>query len=110
MRRPPESAHQYEAGMSYSMQRYMGGNSEALFAMRDGARNVGAVYAQDTWSVAPRVKVAYGGRYARYDYLPDRSLVSPRASVVVTIGPRRAGTSRARWASRPGTPPEFRRR
>lgn len=83
VRRPPESAHQYEAGMSYSMQRYMGGNSEALFAMRDGARNVGAVYAQDTWSVAPRVQVAYGGRYARYDYLPDRSLVSPRASVVV---------------------------
>jgi hypothetical protein len=83
VRRVPEGAHRYEAGMSYSMQRYMGGNSDALFAMRDGSRNVGAVYAYDNWSVAPRVQVGYGGRYARYDYLPDRSLVSPRASVVV---------------------------
>ena len=83
VRRAPESAHRYEAGMSYSMQRYMGGNSDALFAMRDGSRNVGAVYAYDNWSVAPRVQVGYGGRYARYDYLPDRSLLSPRASVVI---------------------------
>jgi hypothetical protein len=83
VRHVQESAHQYEAGFSYSMQRYMGGNSDALFAMRDGSRNAGALYAYDTWSVAPQFRVGYGGRYARYDYLPDRSLVSPRGTVIV---------------------------
>jgi hypothetical protein len=83
MRHPTDSAHAYEAGVSYSTQRYLGGNPEALFAMRDGSRNVGAVYAYDRWSVAPRVDIAYGGRYARYDYLPDRSLISPRGTLVV---------------------------
>ena len=82
-RRAPDSAHAYEAGVSYSTQRYLGGNPEALFAMRDGSRNAGAVYAYDKWSVAPRVDVGYGGRYARYDYLPDRSLISPRGTLVV---------------------------
>jgi hypothetical protein len=83
VRRESDNAHRYEAGVSYSMQRYMGGNIEALFAMRDGSRNAGSVYAYDDWTVAPRVRVGYGGRFARYDYLPDRSLISPRASVVV---------------------------
>jgi hypothetical protein len=81
--RSSSSTHAYEAGVSYSTQRYLGGNPDALFAMRDGSRNVGAVYAYDKWSVAPRVDVGYGGRYARYDYLPDRSLISPRGSVIV---------------------------
>jgi hypothetical protein len=83
VRHVQESAHQYEAGVSYSMQRYMGGNSDALFAMRDGSRNAGGLYAYDTWSIAPRLRVGYGGRYARYEYMPDRSLVSPRGSVIV---------------------------
>ena len=39
--RRPNAAHAYEAGVSYAMQRYMGGNAEALAAMRDGSRNVG---------------------------------------------------------------------
>lgn len=82
-RRPDDGAHQYEAGFSYSMQRYMGGNGDALFAMRDGSRNAGAVYAYDRWDMSPRLSVGYGGRYARYDYLPDRSLFSPRANVTV---------------------------
>ena len=42
MRHQP-ATHAYEAGVSYSMQRYLGGNGEALAAMRDGSRNVGAV-------------------------------------------------------------------
>ncbi len=44
------ATHAYEAGVSYSMQRYLGGNGEALAAMRDGSRNVGAMYAMDNWS------------------------------------------------------------
>ncbi len=39
------ATHAYEAGVSYSMQRYLGANGEALAAMRDGSRTVGAMYA-----------------------------------------------------------------
>ncbi len=82
-RRAADVTHAYEAGLSYSMQRYLGGNGEALLAMRDGSRNVGAVYAYDNWAISPQVRVGYGGQYARYDYLPDASLLSPRASVTL---------------------------
>jgi len=76
--------HRYEAGLSYSMQRYLGGNAEALTAVRDGARNVGSMYASDEWSLNSRVHVGYGAKYASYDYLTsDRGLFSPRASVSV---------------------------
>jgi hypothetical protein len=33
--------------------------------------------------VNPRVNIAYGGKYASYDYLGDRALMSPRASITV---------------------------
>ena len=80
-RRRPEATHAYEAGLSYSAQRYLGGNTEALEAMSDASRNVGAMYAYDNWSLVPRVRIGYGAQYARYDYLDDTSLLSPRASV-----------------------------
>jgi hypothetical protein len=82
-RRAPDADHAYEAGLSYSTQQYVGGNGEALLAIPDAGRNVGAVYAYDDWAIAPRVRVGYGARYARYDYLPDESLLSPRLSVTV---------------------------
>ena len=82
-RRAPEATHAYEAGVSYSMQRYIGGNGEALLAMRDGSRNVGAMYAFDNWSAGSRVRLGYGAQYARYDYLPRAGLMSPRASVTI---------------------------
>jgi hypothetical protein len=69
------------------MQRYLGGNADALAAMTDGSRNVGSIYAYDTWTLTPRVSVGYGAKYARYDYLADRALVSPRASVTVKPNP-----------------------
>jgi hypothetical protein len=82
-RRAADAAHAYEAGLFYSTQQYAGGNGEALFAIRDGSRNVGAIYAYDNWALLPRVRVGYGARFSRYDYLPDESLVSPRASLSV---------------------------
>jgi hypothetical protein len=76
--------HRYEAGLSYSTQRYLGGNAEALNAVRDGARNVGSMYAFDDWSLGSRVHVGYGAKFASYDYLTeDQGLFSPRASVSV---------------------------
>jgi hypothetical protein len=80
-RRKPDADHAYEAGVSYSAQRYIGANTEALQAMSDAGRNVGVMYAYDNWALLPRVRVGYGAQYARYDYLEDPSLISPRASV-----------------------------
>jgi hypothetical protein len=77
------AAHQYEAGLSYSMQRYLGGNSDALTAIRDGARNVGALYGYDHWTISPRFRLDYGARYASYDYLDRPGLVSPQTSISV---------------------------
>ncbi len=83
-RRDTQARHAYEAGVSYAMQQYLGGNGEALAAMRDTSRNVGSLYAFDSWTVAPSVRIGYGAKYARYDYLVDRGLWSPRASVAIT--------------------------
>ena len=82
MHRAP-GAHQYEAGLSYSTQQYLGGNTDALAAVREGSRNVGVLYAFDTWTLSPRLAVNYGTKYARYDYLIDKALISPRAGFTV---------------------------
>ena len=78
-------AHQYEAGLSYSMQRYEGGNPAALVAVTDGSRQAGEVYAYDNWTIVPRITLTYGARHARYGYLEDVGLWSPR--VGVTLAP-----------------------
>ena len=66
------------------MQSYLGGNATALAAVPEGDRNVGVVYGYDEWTISPRVTVNYGAKYARYDYLAQQALVSPRASVTLT--------------------------
>lgn len=81
---PEASRHAYDVGMSYSMQRYDGGNAAALAAVSEGARNATEIYGFDQWRVSPRVSVGYGGRYSHYDYLADGGLLSPRASVTVS--------------------------
>jgi hypothetical protein len=70
-------SHTYDFGLTYSTQEYLGGNLAALARVKDGSRNVGEVYAHDRWAISPRVAIEYGGRYARHDYLPNRSLLSP---------------------------------
>jgi len=82
--RPLGPSHQSLAGMSYAMQRYLVGNADALAAMADGRRNAGEIYGFDNWTITPRLAVSYGARYARYDYLANETLLSPKASVTVT--------------------------
>jgi len=79
--RAVQATHAYQAGFSYGMQRYSGGNAEALSAMRDGSRTVGMLYGYDTWTLSPAVKVDLGARYANYGYLEDQGLWSPRGGV-----------------------------
>jgi hypothetical protein len=79
--------HRYEAGMSYSLQRYQGGNTAALAALPDSARNVGSVFAYDEWAVSPRLSVGYGANFAYYDYLIEPSLLSPRLTASYMVSP-----------------------
>jgi hypothetical protein len=76
--------HRRELGLSYSAQRYDGGNAAALREVTDGSRNVGAVYGFDTVDLTPSVAVTYGARLARYDYLTKSTLLSPRVEVALS--------------------------
>jgi hypothetical protein len=77
--------HKYDMGLSYSTQRYDGGNPAALREVTDGSRNVGAVYGFDTFTLTPQIAVTYGARFSRYDYLAESGLFSPR--VELTLSP-----------------------
>jgi outer membrane receptor protein involved in Fe transport len=95
--------HRYRFGMSYSLQRYEGGNTAALMAVADTARNVGSVFAYDDWQISRYVSVGYGANYAHYDYLRGPALFSPRIST--TFSPSkgwRVRASASRDVSAPG--------
>lgn len=72
-----------DIGMSYSTQRYEGGNPLALRAVSEGTRNAGGIYAFETFTLTPSLAVTYGARYERFDYLDQRNLLSPRAEVTL---------------------------
>lgn len=95
--------HQYRFGMSYSLQRYEGGNTVALGALSDTARNVGSVFGYDEWRISRYVAVSYGASYARYDYMDGPAQFSPSFSATFT--PTRSWRVRAsasREVSAPG--------
>lgn len=75
--------HRYDIGLSYSTQRYEGGNVATLRDVTEGSRNAGAIYAFDTFLISPTLSLTYGGRYARYDYLEGGSLISPRVGLTI---------------------------
>lgn len=83
MRAP--ARHRYDLGISYSTQRYDGGNPLALRDVTDGTRNVGTVYGYDNFRLTPEATLSFGGEYARYDYLTQPTLISPR--VELTLSP-----------------------
>jgi len=95
--------HHYDLGLSYATQRYDGGNPAALRDVTDGSRNAGAVYGFDTLTLTPALAIAYGARYARYDYLEGKSLVSPRVSLTLSAGDHlRLNTVASRRSIAPG--------
>ncbi len=83
MRAP--ARHRYDLGISYSTQRYDGGNPLALRDVTDGTRNVGTVYGYDSFRLTPEATLSFGGEYARYDYLSQPTLISPR--IELTLSP-----------------------
>jgi hypothetical protein len=76
--------HRYDVGLSVATARYDGGNLLALRDVSEGSRNAGIVYGYDTYSMSPAMALTYGATYARYDYLDDRGLLSPRVEMTVT--------------------------
>ena len=95
--------HRYQLGMSYSLQRYEGGNAAALGALSDTARNVGSVFAYDEWQINRYVAVSYGANYARYDYMVGPAMFSPSFSAIFSPGASwRLRASASREVSAPG--------
>ena len=80
------ASHDYGFGVSYSTQQYQTSNTKALGlpGTADDSRNVGELFGSDRWMIAPTLTVEYGARYARYDYLQHRSLMSPHAGITLT--------------------------
>jgi hypothetical protein len=80
------SAHDSAFGVTYSTQQYQNPQARALGFGRatDDSRNVGEIYGGDRWTASPSFALEYGARYAHYDYLHRRSLLSPRIGVVFT--------------------------
>jgi hypothetical protein len=79
-----QARHRYDIGLSYSTQRYDGANFAALRNVTDGSRNVGTMHGFDTFAVTRAVSVTYGTRFAHYDYLEGKNLLSPRVALVLT--------------------------
>ena len=82
------ATHRYDVGLSYSTQRYDGGNPLALRDVTDGSRNVGTVYGYDSYTISSDATLTFGTEYARYDYLANRSLLSPRVGLTLTVAPQ----------------------
>jgi outer membrane receptor protein involved in Fe transport len=72
--------------VSYSTQRFTNPRPLRLpgATVNDDSRNVGELYGRDRWTVSPTLALEYGARYARYDYLRQRSLLSPRVGLTLT--------------------------
>jgi hypothetical protein len=96
------ATHQYNVGLSYSTQRYDVGNPLALNAATN-SRSASEVFAFDTFTLSPVVAITYGTRYARYDYLDGRGLMSPRLELALTPDKRtRIRAMAAESAQAPG--------
>ncbi|HEX9368304.1 MAG TPA: TonB-dependent receptor [Vicinamibacterales bacterium] len=78
------TTHDSGFGVSYSTQQYQNPRAIALAAVADETRNVGEIYGSDRWTVSPTFTLEYGARYAHYDYLRHRSLLSPHTGFTLT--------------------------
>ena len=86
----PHNDHSVHVAMSYSKQAYAPAGELLLDApirpIDSGMpnREVGSIEALDTWDISPLLVVDYGAEFARYGYLEDGKLFSPRAHVTIS--------------------------
>ena len=85
----PRTDHDVELAVSYSRQAHAAAADLRLHGGRPvdtgvPRREVGRVLASDRWTVSPVLEVGYGAELARYGYLEDGRLFSPRADVAIS--------------------------
>jgi hypothetical protein len=78
-------AHAFDLGGTFGAQQYAGGNPAVLAVRSDGTRQAGTIYAFDNWAVSPGVRLFYGTRMSRYDYVSRDELWSPRVGLSLDI-------------------------
>jgi Carboxypeptidase regulatory-like domain/TonB dependent receptor len=80
------ASHDSGFGVSYSTQQYQNAIARpvTLPSVADETRNVGEIYGSDRWTLSPTFALDYGARYAHYDYLRNRSLLSPHLGFTLT--------------------------
>ena len=104
----PREDHDVRLAISYSRQAH----AAAADLRLDGAgpqdagvpsREVGRIDAADTWTISPALEVGYGAELARYGYLEEGRLFSPRASVTMSpLGGTRLRAALSRNVTAPG--------
>ena len=101
--------HTLHLDMSYSKHQLQQPGAGSLLvprpapSARDESREVGSIAASGVWTVSPHLSVGYGARLARYGYLEDGKLFSPRAEVnVVPLARTRVRVSASQNMLAPG--------
>ena len=104
----PSDDHDVQVALSYSRQAHAGAADLRLDGARPvevgvPSREVGRIDAVDTWTVSPALEVGYGAELARYGYLEDGRLLSPRASVTLSpVNQTRVRVALSRNMTAPG--------
>ena len=85
----PRRDHDVQVAISYSRQAHAAAADLRFDGVRPAdasipSREVGRIDALDTWTVSPALEVGYGAELARYGYLEEARLLSPRASVTLS--------------------------
>lgn len=85
----PHHDHDVQVAISYSRQAHAAAADLRFDGVRPAdagipSREVGRIDALDTWTVSPALEIGYGAELARYGYLEDARLLSPRASVTLS--------------------------
>ena len=88
----PREDHDVQVALSYSRQAHAAAADLRLDGVGPAgpvdtgvpSREVGRIEAADTWAVSSALEVGYGAEFARYGYLEDGGLFSPRASLTLS--------------------------
>ena len=100
-RRVAPARHRYDIGLSYSTQRYDGGNVLALRDVTDGSRNAGTVYGFDTFTITPMLtRRPTAAATRRYDYLRGSQPAQPARGAHARRRPITSASARRRRAAR----------
>ena len=73
--------HTLDVGGSFARQTYDGRSAASLAALSEGNRNAGGFHVYDQWTLAQRLSLTMGTRFARYGYVEGAIMFSPSVAV-----------------------------